>query len=315
MRTSRLFLFASAACLTAVLIIVCISVFLSSSDTGHDSNSVDPNSRIHDITANWYQAPGEDPIFTFDGNFPEMPDQMLVYRVIPPPNDVSEQYVRNLATKHFAYFENAKYSPGTYSAYLSTRLWRFKYDKGTGFFRVGKYPPEGRPESRDPNNFPSSEEAIRIATEYLRNADLLPTEKCRVSIQNTIATAGDISVIWTRPIGGYRTWGPANMLYVLFGPGGEVLDVVYRFFEIEPWKKVPIITPQQAFERLQNRDRAFLGSRGGQIDSVELRYHCHRDSRYIEPVYYFSIDTGGYAAVPATDPNYIAPPPDPNPSS
>lgn len=236
---------------------------------------------------------------------------MLVYEVVPPPQDVSEEHIRELAQRHFDFPADAEFHPAHLTVSLITPTRRLRYDRLTGFLMMATST-WANTSSRDPNDFPTAAEALEIATDYLREHNLLPPDAVEGRANNTnIRGSGVMDVGWCRRIGDYRTWGPGGEISLQMGPGGEVVRVAKRWLDCRPWKMAPIITPQDAFEILNSGGQAFIASRGGKVKAIELMYHCRPEQPYVQPVYYFWIaDNKGYAAVPAVRPEYI----DRNPS-
>ena len=73
----------------------------------------------------------------FDGPFPEMPSEMMVYKVVHP-NNINESYVRELAQKHFGMPPDANMtrSPNLGLYWLKTYTHRFQFNPKTGSFNI-----------------------------------------------------------------------------------------------------------------------------------------------------------------------------------
>jgi len=269
-----------------------------------------PDERIPDIAEGWYRSPGPQPVFRFEGPFPRIPDEVLLYEVIAPVDRISEQGIRELASDCFDIPTDAALLASNRWPKLQTDKWLFEYEYSTGFFNILKYPRGDGPRSKDPNDFPTTDEALKIATDYLRERNLLPADagEGRASDLNIRGT-GVMNVGWSRRIGDYRVIGTGGEVSVRIGPGGEVVYVSKRWPGYRPWKTAPIVTPQEAMESLNAGGRALLSSDGGTVERIELIYDYLPGKRYMQPVYYFWLpEINGYrpyAAVPAVRPEYI----------
>ncbi|HEX41901.1 MAG TPA: hypothetical protein ENN81_07555 [Phycisphaerales bacterium] len=309
---TRLSLVALVACIIGTLIIAAILVGRRPRAESGGYPRLSSDERVPDVADGWYRYPGPQPVFTFDGPFPKMPDEVLIYEVILPPESVSEEYIRELAARHFEIPAHAQYYPQSLIASLIADTAKVRYDRLTGYVTMTT-PEWGRATTRDPNDFPTPDEALQIATDYVVEHNLLPADAGEGRLSGgDIGASGIIQINWTYRIGGYATWGPgAPGIYVGLGPGGKVVRVTKRWPQCRPWKTAPIITPNEAFKMLNESDSVFIGSKGGDVQSIVLAYHCVPGERYLVPTYYFWIaDDKGYAAVPAVRPEYI----DRNPS-
>jgi len=304
---------ASVAC-CAVVIVIAVALLLRSHPATESSGypRLGSDERIPDVAEGWYRYPGPQPAFTFDGPFPAMPDEMLIYEVILPPENVSEEYIRELVARHFEIPPSATLQRQSTISSLGTEEWGVTYYNQTGYLTMITRE-WGRASTRDPNDFPTREQALRIATDYAVEHNLLPPDAGQGHLSETsIEGRGTMQVSWAYRIAGYATWGPgAPGMYVEVGPGGKVVGMTKRWPQCRPWKTAPIITPNEAFKMLNESDSVFIGSKGGAVQSIVLAYYCVPGERYLVPTYYFWIaDDKGYAAVPAVRPEYI----DRNPS-
>ncbi|MHC4545293.1 MAG: hypothetical protein ACYTDW_12860 [Planctomycetota bacterium] len=223
----------------------------------------------------------------FDGTFPKVPSEMMVYKVIHP-NNINESYVRELAQKHFGMPPGAKMerSPnlGLYWLETSTRL--LEVNPKTGFFNIEKID-EIDTSSTTRNDYPSKEDCNIIAVKYLKNHNLYEEDAYFRSIVDKTKSSGVMSVGFGRKIGGYKNWGTGGCIYVRIGPGGEVVQVRKSWQELVPYKPYPIKTAREALKDLHNR-KGFLTGRKGKIKSITLKYYTSSEKQdYVQPIYRF----------------------------
>ena len=275
--------------------------------------TLEPNEMLYDFSEYWYRNPSYKKIaFEFDGPFPKMPDKMLLYKIIRPKN-ITEAYVRELAEKKFDMPTDAKLSrssprPGGGAAlfWLKTDAYLFELDPRTGFFNIVKYRKARKKLSEDRKDYPSDEECIKIATDYLKERNLLPEDTYLSNVSDVnIESVGAISVCFQRMIGKYKCWGRGSEILVELGVDGEITSVSIRWVKHEPYKLAPIKTSKEAFEHLKHGN-AFLATSSGKVTRMALAYHTPAEGDYIQPMYNFGFDSpGAVASVPAIKPEYL----------
>jgi len=259
-----------------------------------------------------YAGPKRD--FKYDGPFPKMPTSMLVYKIVPPQN-ITDDYVKDLAEKHFDIPRDIPLSRskrvGLYL--LRTDTHRFRLEPGTGFFTFQKLEEKGTSYSKNRADYPSDDECKKIAAEFIKSRGLLEVGLYLGSIVDN-SSAGVMSVSFGRIINGYKTW--EGGIIVEIDQGGEIMGVSKRWYEIVPWKMSPIKTAEQAFQELvQGKPAlvmAFHPRTKGKVKGITLRYHHPiRLEEYVQPVYYFRYATSyspwgeSYAVVPAIKAEYL----------
>jgi len=223
----------------------------------------------------------------FDGTFPEVPSEMMVYRVIHP-NNINESYVRELAQKHFGMPPDARMerSPNLGLYWLETSTQLLEVDPRTGFFNIEKTDDiDTRSVTR--NDYPSNEDCNIIAVKYLKDHQLYEIDTYLRGIIDNTKSVGLISLGYGRTIAGYKAWGPSGEILVEIGPGGELVRLRKAWQKLIPYKPYPIKTARQALRDLHNR-KGFLRGRKGKINSITLRYNMPSVNQdYAQPIYYF----------------------------
>jgi len=153
-----------------------------------------------------------------------------------------------------------------------------------------------------PENLPSDEEAIRIATSFLKEKDRYPPginfSGINYEMKNGFISKGkpvsrrESVIVWfDRTLNGLNVEGTIITVTIV-GQPGEVSEYYGRWRNYKPYKELPLKTPEQALEELRKTGvSAGLHSPGNvSIDQVYLAYHTktgleHED--YLEPVYMF----------------------------
>lgn len=298
-------------------LIVVLSIIGEDDVTTTESESeypvIDRSEKLPDISIDWYRPnpPGGPLKLKFVGSFPEVPKRMLVYKVLRPKN-VTEADVRELAEKYFDMPKDAKLTrssprPGGSALYwLDTQVHLFEFDPDTGFFNILKYRKAREKLSEDRKDYPSDEECKKIATEYLKERDLLPEDAYLGGVSGVnIGSVGAMSVWFCRKIGQYDIWGHGSDILVEIGVAGEITKVSKRWVEYEPYKLAPIKSPKEAVKQFKY-GRALLMTSIAKATKMKLAYHTHPNDEYIQPVYSFGFgDKKSYSLVPAIKKEYL----------
>ncbi|MHC4642273.1 MAG: hypothetical protein ACYS32_11560 [Planctomycetota bacterium] len=242
----------------------------------------------------------------FDGPFPEMPSEMMVYKVVHP-NNINEAYVRELAQKHFDMPPDAKFETTTISYRLKTSMHRFRFDPKTGSFNIRKID-QIDTHSTTKNDYPSNQDCNSIAVKYLKRCKLYEADAYFRGIVDNTKGSGVMSLGFGRKIAGYKNRGNGGEMSVGIGPGGEVVYVRKAWQELVPYKPYPIKTARQALKDLYNH-KGFLTGIKGKIKKITLRYHTSGNKQdYVQPIYYFECsgpEMDFYGAVPTIKKGYI----------
>jgi hypothetical protein len=244
----------------------------------------------------------------FDGSFPEMPSEMMVYKVIHP-NNINETYVRGLAKKHFGMPPGAKIerSPNLGLYWLKTSTHRFQFDPKTGSFNILKFKEKGTKHSKNREDYPSDEECRKIAEKYIKSRGLFDEDMYFGSIVDN-TSSGVMSVGFGRKIDGYKKWGAGGAMSIQLGQDGEVVKFRKSWRELASYKPYPIKTAKQALRDLHNR-KGFLTGRKGKIKSITIRYYISSEKQdYVQPIYHFECtgpEGNFYGIVPAIKDKFI----------
>jgi len=252
--------------------------------------------------------------FKYDGPFIKNPSWMLVYKIVHP-NNITDDYVRDLAEKHFGIPRETSLTRsrriGFYS--LRTDTHRFRLDPRTGFFTFQKLEQKGAIYSKNRADYPSDQECKKIAAEFIKSRGLFEEDTYFGSIAENLGSGG-MSVGFGRIINGYKTWDGG--IFVQVGINGEIMRVSKKWREVVPWKMAPIKTSKQAFKELKNGKNAFVMAHHpqtkGKVKEITLRYNLAKIFlEYVQPVYYFRYATPyspsgeSYAVVTAIKAEYL----------
>ena len=248
------------------------------------------------------------PSLVFEGVFPKVPKEIMVYRVKDP--NVIEASVRELAAK-FGIPPDAKLtrSRGLGLYRLKNHSNHLEVDPSNGTFIITKIKEKDSRVAIE-KNYPSKKDYENIAKEYLKTHNLLSKDVYfRAITDNTNSGWEAMSVGFGRNISGYKTWGAGGDIAIEIGPGGEIVGVRKAWQEIVPYKPYPIKNPQEALEELRNAKGVLMHGCEGKVNQITLRYYTSPQKQtYVQPVYYFDC-TGPngdfYGVVPATKQEYL----------
>ncbi len=152
-----------------------------------------------------------------------------------------------------------------------------------------------------PAVLPSDDEAIQIATTYIKERDLLPEGANLITPpdreyfyllgekENTI-THGQVCVVFGRTLNGLHVEG--SYLVVDIGGHGDVIGFRSHWRSYEPDKEYPLISANEAFEtlRLQGVPVGMSDVDRVSIDRVYLAYQTEANAfkeSYLKPVWVF----------------------------
>jgi hypothetical protein len=255
----------------------------------------DPNSPLRPRPATPVPTYGEDnrvrEHVLLGTSFPEFPHEMMVYRIIP--EDPAEK-LGSLSKKF------------NISGDLGMDDFRWTIRKNTGVpqedYELSIYPDSGsfaydnihRQYGTEPGDFfeniSDDEQAGIFCTNYLKSLDLLPDDARIKSVdhyvaehplENSTRSVKYFYVYFDRKINGTRA---NDHIYVTVGGSGDILRISGRWTNIEPYKEMPIITPEYAFKKLQETEL------WGNVTSISLEYYSgsrHEKSNYVLPAYVF----------------------------
>ena len=158
-------------------------------------------------------------------------------------------------------------------------------------------------------NLPSNEEAKRIATAFLADAGLLPSDAliqepvpgARMAGPKESSTGEMVAeefiahllVRFDRDIGGLPVTGPGAKFGVRIGDGGEVGRVLKVWREMEPYNEVPVKSPEQALQELKDGEGTHNAPQDCEkvvLDKIYVAYWMEPapdPQEYVVPVYVF----------------------------
>ncbi|MDD3621302.1 MAG: hypothetical protein PHQ81_02725 [Methanofollis sp.] len=228
---------------------------------------------------------------------PSTPEQVTLYKVVKPT--VTSELVSSIAGamdlkgKVRVAYDEMFLSDGPYSLEVNTR---------SGRIALIDIPRWAIPNDKDlPENLPSDEEAVEIATKYLKEKDLMPHDAVLLDVQHPQAITTKegkvidigyeaIQVSYGRTIGGLPVIG--SELMVEIGGGGDILNVYKLWRDYTPGEECSIITPEAALEEMKSVG-IFADTKSRQtveITEIELGYYeaqAMEDPAYFVPIYIF----------------------------
>lgn len=242
--------------------------------------------------------------FVLNTTLPKVPKKLMVYKCVEP--NVTLEYASLLA-KQFGMngqpekvFDEFVLTDGNYHLEVNTKSGRIAYTDASRWM-VGN-------DVDKPPNLPSDEETIKIARNYLSEKGLMPADAILRDVTHPRVVAmdkvgniigigfEDVKVTFTRKINGLPVVGAGSKLDVEVGGNGDIINVYKVWRDYRPYKEYPIITPEQALEKLKEIG-IFTGIKSVDkvvINKVYLAYYTKSASEkqtYLQPVYVFE----GYA--------------------
>jgi hypothetical protein len=218
-------------------------------------------------------------------------DTVLVYKTVPP-------VVSNETTLEYAKKFNVT---GTLKggAVVQSKDMRYAVEISKKSGRV-IYVDQMRPNANQdsPEKLPSDEEAIVIATKFLKDRDLYPTGAAEpVAIRENTYTVGkgdeiycgEIGVWYHRYLNGLKVEGTQFVVYV--GGNGDVIGYFANWRDYEPYKEFPIISSLEASDRLKTTIKINNADTNVSIGNVNLGYKTTAgayEEDYLEPVWIFN---------------------------
>jgi len=223
----------------------------------------------------------------------ESVDTVLVYRTLPP------EINKELTLEYAKIFNVA----GTLKngVVLQSEDLRFgiEISKKSGSVRYSDFK---RPNVKQdaPQYLPSDEEAIEIATKFLKENDLYPDGAANPSVQRENAyTVGkgdevyysEIGVWFRRNLNDMKVEGTQLVVYV--GGGGDIIGYYANWRDYKPYKEYPVITVDEAFENLKS-EGIYVGTNSQDsevvIDEAYLAYLTTAGAyteEYLQPIWVF----------------------------
>ena len=152
-----------------------------------------------------------------------------------------------------------------------------------------------------PGNLPSDDEAVTIATKFLRDRDLLPADAELRKIDHVktynLGDGGQESVVWEdievwygRKLNGYPVEGTKLMLAI--GAHGDPIEFLSNWRNYTPYQEMPVKEPGTAFQDLKT-EGVSVGMHMPDKVSISDMYLAYRTKagsdteKYLEPVWIF----------------------------
>ena len=227
-------------------------------------------------------------------------DSIMVYKVVQP--HYTRQDIISLGEK-FNMSPNDRIKQGDVGfGIMKTDHSRHVYLKNTGSVEFVDTTRAHNPNPLDvPGNLPSDEEAIAIATKFLKDRDLLPEGAVSNGVTHgkiyrlmdggpDIVTWEDIEVWFDRKLNGYPVEG--TQLELAIGGRGDVLEYFTNWRTYEPYKKFAVKAPEQALEELKTSGvpTGMNTPDNFTVNKMYLGYHTKAGAyteNYLEPVWVF----------------------------
>lgn len=244
---------------------------------------------------------GNDLPYTLTAQLPETPAVMTYYRTIPADPAEMAQIKDALGVK--VPFEDV--GSGKIARDATARFEYYKSGGSWFFLKPEKfYDPRSTPVA-----LPSATEAEAMAKDFLSSNGLLPPEayvvrtvdatfgRCRAYSDECTRVSTSRHVQFGFNKDGWPLIGPGAKMSVAFGEDGEVVMVFQAWRPLEKAGDTPVLSPEEAFERLKAERRGNLLEVGVPnaseitIDNVSPGYYVtsgHAPQEFVWPVYVFS---------------------------
>ena len=158
------------------LLIVSILFFSNSKNENvtdfNDYKELQPGEKLPiSFGANLHFPPGLTmPAYEFEGDFPEMPEKMMIYKLVPS-QPLTESDFRQMG-KLFDIPSNATFRTDEISFVLKTDTLILSVEKKTGFFYFKHRGETIEDHSTNRDDYPSDNECEKIAIEFLKEKGL-----------------------------------------------------------------------------------------------------------------------------------------------
>ena len=223
----------------------------------------------------------------------ESVDTLLVYRTLPP------EINKELTLDYAEIFNVTGTLKGERTVQSEDLRYYVTFTQNSGSVR---YNDAKRPNVKQdaPEYLPSDEEAIEIATKFLKENGLYPDGAANPSVQRENAyTVGkgdevyysEIGVWYRRYLNGLEVKG--TQLDVGVGGNGDIIEYFANWRDYEPYKEYPVIAVNEAFEDLKSQG-VYVGTNSQDsevvIDEAYLAYLTTAGAYtedYLQPVWVF----------------------------
>ena len=227
-------------------------------------------------------------------------DRVLVYKTVPA--HYTRQDILSLAQKFniSPIGKTKEVSEGSSVASTDGKIQAILHNSGYIEYhnsdRVGPNPVDV------PGILPSDDEALKIATKFLNDRDLLPDDAEFRKIDHSrayfLGNDGNDSLAWEdvevwygRKLNGYTVEG--TQLELALGSNGDPIEYITNWRNYEPYKEMQIKKPDIAFEELKTKG-VVVGSLNKpytvSINQIYLAYHTKAGAEteeYLEPIWVF----------------------------
>lgn len=162
-----------------------------------------------------------------------------------------------------------------------------------------------------PEKLPTDDEAVRIATQFLKENNLFPEGAAFSNIDRQYERSADKNGKETLHAGSIQVWFSRKLnnldvkgtqLYMEIGGNGDLLDYYSSWRDYTPIKEYPLKTPETAFEDLKQEGlRASRENPSISITDVTLAYRTKAgayEEEYLEPIWVFT-GTASYDNAPS----------------
>jgi len=243
----------------------------------------------------------EVPEITLDIALPTYPEQVMVYKAVNA--NASKNDALEMAEK-FGMSGPVDESRSGINYIIKDDPYTLEIEKKAGYMTytwTGRY---SGVDSRDrPENLPTDEEARKIAEMFLTSHDLMPEGAVYSGVTHgegffsdrangtSIQTYKDTRVLFADRLSNLSVSGSG--ISVTVGGNGDILKVIRRWRETEPYREFTILSPKEAIEALKQTGivTAVSEPTRATIDKMKLCYYASPpgdEQPYLKPTYYFS---------------------------
>jgi hypothetical protein len=246
-------------------------------------------------------------VFVLEKRLPDIPAELMVYKIVDP--QVTEDMVKKLMS---AFNIDGKIidSGKVFSVREGTKELVYWKAKGTGYIRFGDE--AGLFENTHKRKLPSENEAEEMAERFLKGANLLPQNAFKIGTgyielrqfdtskqEKLKEIKNGIQVGFGVKIDGVIVEGPGAKASVILGENGKIIGAYKMWRDIKPFKKMKIITPEEAFKLFKKRwpPEVSPGQEGQAKVNVSVKvkevyttyyaYPAPEPMDYLNPVYVF----------------------------
>jgi hypothetical protein len=268
-----------------IFICGCTSIQQSENSTFNSSSQNEMltlNPTLSDQPPHWIPEP-----ISLNASYPQFPEKMIVYSVIPDEMDTKIGDLKNdfNISGRLDIFQIPGFSREidvVEDNNGSRRGLVMRIDSGFYRYYVNRFVPEGC-------SILNYQQAQEFAKSYLKNKGLLTDDALFDHISHSEETLNENNTsiyrsygVWfNRKINGTIS---NDYVYLELSCSGEILSYEEFWKKIEPLKEYPLISPDEAYQKILTTDR------WGKITNVSLEYYSgsrHDITNYILPAFVF----------------------------